>query len=148
MIGKWHLKREPDGFDYWEGLPGEGVYDNPTFRRPADTTQYTGYVSEIITDRAIRWVAEGRTGDDQIGRLLDELDRMDLADETIGVYASDQGFFLGEKGWFDKRWMYAERRVRSSRLYGKVARLKRKLRALKTDYEVPDAETQAGPSSP
>lgn len=64
MIGKWHLKREPDGFDYWEVLPGQGVYYNPTFRRPADTTQYTGYVSEIITDRAIRWLAEGRTGDD------------------------------------------------------------------------------------
>jgi arylsulfatase A-like enzyme len=46
--------------------------------------------------------------DDQIGRLLDELDRQGLSDNTIVVYASDQGFFLGEKGWFDKRWMYEE----------------------------------------
>lgn len=249
MIGKWHLKREPEGFDYWEVLPGQGVYYNPTFRMPNDTTEYLGYVSNIITDRAIRWLREERSEDspfllmyhhkaphrnwqpgpdhlttyddieipapptlfydysglstpavmqemeiendlswgwdlklrvhptrpsdstfwqqrlqnrftpkqraawneayrpknedfleaynsgelqgrdltrwkyqrymkdylrsirsmdEQIGRLLNELDRLEVADETIVVYASDQGFFLGEKGWFDKRWMYEE----------------------------------------
>ncbi|TWT88735.1 Arylsulfatase [Pseudobythopirellula maris] len=46
--------------------------------------------------------------DDQVGRLLDYLDEAGLADNTIVVYASDQGFYLGEHGWFDKRWMYEE----------------------------------------
>ena len=46
--------------------------------------------------------------DDNTGRLLDELDALGAADNTIVVYTSDQGFFLGEHGWFDKRFMYEE----------------------------------------
>jgi arylsulfatase A-like enzyme len=46
--------------------------------------------------------------DRSVGRLLDYLDDSGLADNTIVVYSSDQGFFLGEHGWFDKRWMYEE----------------------------------------
>ena len=46
--------------------------------------------------------------DDNIGRLLDYLDAEGLADDTIVVYTSDQGFFLGDHGWFDKRFMYEE----------------------------------------
>jgi arylsulfatase A-like enzyme len=46
--------------------------------------------------------------DDNVGRLLDELDRSGLAQNTIVVYTSDQGFFLGDHDWFDKRFMYEE----------------------------------------
>ena len=46
--------------------------------------------------------------DDNIGRLMAHLDASGLADNTIVVYASDQGWYLGEHGWFDKRWMYEE----------------------------------------
>jgi arylsulfatase A-like enzyme len=46
--------------------------------------------------------------DDNVGRLLDWLDAAKLADDTVVVYTSDQGFFLGEHGWFDKRFMYEE----------------------------------------
>ena len=46
--------------------------------------------------------------DDNVGRLLDWLDETDLAENTIVVYTSDQGFFLGDHGWFDKRLMYEE----------------------------------------
>ncbi len=46
--------------------------------------------------------------DDQIGRVLDYLDKEGLADNTIVVYTSDQGFYMGEHGWFDKRFMYEE----------------------------------------
>ena len=46
--------------------------------------------------------------DDNIGRLLDYLDEHGLTDNTIVVYTSDQGFFLGDHGWFDKRLMYEE----------------------------------------
>ena len=46
--------------------------------------------------------------DAQVGRMLNELDKAGLSKNTIVVYASDQGFFLGDHGWFDKRWMYEE----------------------------------------
>jgi arylsulfatase A-like enzyme len=44
--------------------------------------------------------------DRQVGRLLDTLDRLGLADDTVVLFAGDQGFFLGEHGWWDKRFMY------------------------------------------
>jgi arylsulfatase A-like enzyme len=46
--------------------------------------------------------------DENVGRLLDHLEAEGLADDTVVVYTSDQGFFLGEHGWFDKRLMYEE----------------------------------------
>ena len=46
--------------------------------------------------------------DDNVGRLLDRLDDEGIADDTVVVYTSDQGFFLGDHGWFDKRMMYEE----------------------------------------
>jgi arylsulfatase A-like enzyme len=46
--------------------------------------------------------------DDNLGRVLEYLDRSGLADDTVIIYTSDQGFYLGEHGWFDKRWMYQE----------------------------------------
>lgn len=46
--------------------------------------------------------------DEGVGRVLDYLDEAGLADNTIVVYTSDQGFYLGEHGWFDKRFMYEE----------------------------------------
>ena len=46
--------------------------------------------------------------DENVGRLLDYLDTEGLSDNTIVVYTSDQGFYLGEHGWFDKRFIYNE----------------------------------------
>ncbi len=46
--------------------------------------------------------------DENVGRVLDYLDESGLAENTIVVYSSDQGFYLGEHGWFDKRWVYEE----------------------------------------
>lgn len=46
--------------------------------------------------------------DESVGRLLDFLDAEGLAENTIVVYAADQGFYLGEHGWFDKRWIFEE----------------------------------------
>ena len=46
--------------------------------------------------------------DDQLGRVLSYLDESGLSENTVIVYSSDQGFFLGDHGWFDKRWMYEE----------------------------------------
>jgi len=46
--------------------------------------------------------------DDNVGRVLDYLDREGLTENTIVIYTSDQGFFLGDHGWYDKRFMYEE----------------------------------------
>ena len=46
--------------------------------------------------------------DENVGRLLDYLDKEGLSENTLVVYTSDQGFYLGEHGWFDKRFMYEE----------------------------------------
>jgi arylsulfatase A-like enzyme len=46
--------------------------------------------------------------DDNVGRVLDYLEKNQLSDNTIVVYTSDQGFYLGEHGWFDKRFIYDE----------------------------------------
>ena len=46
--------------------------------------------------------------DDNVGRVLDFLDDSGLAENTVVIYSSDQGFYLGDHGWFDKRFMYEE----------------------------------------
>lgn len=243
IVGKWHLKSEPTGFDFWEVLPGQGHYYNPDFRTAQGTVRREGYVSDVITDRAIDWLENGRDPskpfilmyqhkaphrnwmpaprhltlfdgitmpeplnlfddysgragvareqemeidrhmnfgadlkiepapgspedraykgnigrlnaqqravwdaiyepknaefkaadlqgrelvrwkyqryikdylrviagvDENVGRMLRWLDANGLAENTVVIYSSDQGFYLGEHGWFDKRWMYEE----------------------------------------
>lgn len=49
-----------------------------------------------------------RSMDEGIGKILDHLDKTGLAKNTIVIYSSDQGFYLGEHGWYDKRWMFEE----------------------------------------
>lgn len=249
MIGKWHLGTEPQGFDYYEVLYGQGPYYNPTMRTTHGDVERHGHTSEVITDSALKWLKVNRdrnepfmmiynhkaphrnwlpgpnhlddyrdrdlpepstlfydysglttaaheqdmeigttmrwgadlkvplnpeTGepnddwqrvivennrlsdeqlerieqayaeeneylyqnyesmsaedrlrwryqryvkdylrvirgvDDGVGRVMAYLERENLLDNTIVIYAGDQGFFLGEKGWFDKRWIYEE----------------------------------------
>jgi len=204
LIGKWHLATDPTGFDYWNILPGQGVYHNPTFINRGERKQYTGYCTDLIGDFTLDFLKqrdpkrpffamchhkaphrpwqpaakyqdlfagqtipepanlydhyEGRATsvsaiqmrvgesmirtdvkqdipsdlkgdalrkwayqlyikdylrciqsvDDNVGRVLDYLDASNLASNTIVIYTSDQGFFLGDHGWFDKRVMYEE----------------------------------------
>ena len=61
---------------------------------------YQRYIKEYL--RVVQSV------DDNVGRLLDYLDREGLAENTLIIYTSDQGFFLGDHGWYDKRFMYEE----------------------------------------
>lgn len=70
--------------------------------------------ADLSPEDEVRWkyqryiktyTASVRSMDREIGRLLDFLDSSGLADNTMVIYTSDQGFFLGENGWFDKRWM-------------------------------------------
>lgn len=253
IVGKWHLKTNPTGFDNWQILIDQGEYYNPVFIENGVEKQYTGYTTDIITDKAIdilkqrdqnkpvcllvhhkaphrNWMPnikhlevyndtdlplpetfyddysnrlaaaeadmrindiflsfdlklkkgfykkETGTGgnaefagnaekawqltferlnedqrkawdvhydlvsenfqkanlsgkelliwkyqryikdylrcilsiDENVGRLLDYLDEIGLSENTIVIYTSDQGFYLGEHGWYDKRFMYEE----------------------------------------
>ena len=54
------------------------------------------------------YLATVKSVDESVGALLDHLEKTGKLDNTIIVYTSDQGFFLGEHGWFDKRFMYEE----------------------------------------
>lgn len=54
------------------------------------------------------YLATVKAVDEGVGRLLKYLDENGLAENTLVIYSSDQGFFLGEHGWYDKRWMFEE----------------------------------------
>jgi len=69
---------------------------NPDVLRPA----YENFIRD--------YVATVQSIDDNVGRVLNFLDQEGLAKNTIVIYTSDQGFFLGDHGLFDKRWMYEE----------------------------------------
>lgn len=62
--------------------------------------KYQRYVKDYL--KSIASVDEG------VGRVLKFLDDSGLAENTIVIYSSDQGFYLGEHGWYDKRWMFEE----------------------------------------
>lgn len=61
-IGKWHLVSQPQGFDYWNILIGQGEYYNPNLICMGDTTRHQGYATNIITDLALDWL-DGRDKD-------------------------------------------------------------------------------------
>ncbi len=252
VIGKWHLKTNPVGFDHWEIFPGQGNYYNPVFiQMDGKGKRFEGYATDLTTDKAVAWLdarnkskpfflmcqhkaphrtfapalrhlgalddveipepanlfddyanrsgtlaknemeidrhfdwaydakvrkdergdvilpkpdrygtpeynrmtdtqkkawnahfgprnqqflADFKSGklshqdlvrwkyrrymrnylstvkavDESVGRMLKYLDDNGLAENTIVIYSSDQGFFLGEHGWYDKRWMFEE----------------------------------------
>ena len=231
MYGKWHLGSNPTGFDRWMVLPGQGAYFDPGFITPTGHQVIRGYVTDVITDLAIQFLAERpkdrpfflmyhhkaphrpwepdarhrdafakrvipepatlhddyatrtdairecaqkvatdltrrdlklvppadlpaaaraqwlntkpteveieedghkrtltgpalaawkyqrylqdylacvQSVDDNVGRVLDWLDAHGLRENTIVIYTSDQGFFLGDHGLYDKRFMYEE----------------------------------------
>jgi N-acetylglucosamine-6-sulfatase len=73
-----------------------GKLDDPALTR----WKYQRYVKNYL--RCVRAV------DESVGRVLDYLDESGLAKNTMVIYSSDQGFYLGEHGWYDKRWMFEE----------------------------------------
>jgi len=81
------------------------------------TTTVEGKTVTLTGEALVRWkyqrymrdyLATVQSVDDSVGRLLDSIDRQGLAKNTIVIYTSDQGFFLGDHGLFDKRFMYEE----------------------------------------
>jgi arylsulfatase A-like enzyme len=62
MIGKWHLQSNPQGFDHWEVLPGQGDYYNPDFLTPKGRKRVKGYCTDIVTDMALEWLKTNGNG--------------------------------------------------------------------------------------
>ncbi|MBT3294704.1 MAG: sulfatase [Verrucomicrobia bacterium] len=100
----WNVTRmTPTQLDAWEAAYGP---KNQMFRE-----------SELSGDALLQWKYQRyikdylrciKSLDDNVGRVLAYLEREGLAENTLVIYSSDQGFYLGEHGWFDKRWMYEE----------------------------------------
>ncbi len=65
IVGKWHLGEgghsSPTGFDYWNVLPGQGLYDDPLMLEMGQEVQYKGHVTDIITDLSLKWLEERDT---------------------------------------------------------------------------------------
>src|SRR5690606_12700889 len=91
----WDAAYEPENQEFIR-LMQAGVLND----RQVVEWKYQRYIKDYL--RCIQAV------DDSVGQLLAYLDEADLAENTIVIYASDQGFYLGEHGWYDKRWMFEE----------------------------------------
>ena len=87
----------------WLAYGDKGQYWSPSDTLTGDALKYWKFQTYIKD--YLRTVA----GIDRaVGSVLDYLEENGLSENTIVVYTSDQGFYLGEHGWFDKRWMYEE----------------------------------------
>ena len=61
MVGKWHLKSDPTGFDFWQVLQGQGPYYNPPMNTPDGVKKITGYTTDVITDVSLDWLKNKRS---------------------------------------------------------------------------------------
>jgi len=111
----------PEPETFWDDLEGRAEVIKAVKMHMMDLdpiTDLKALVPEGLTrDEEIEWRYQRyikdylrvvASMDEGIGRLLDKLEADGLSDNTIVVYTSDQGFFLGDHGWFDKRLMYEE----------------------------------------
>ena len=99
------------------GLAGAALTAWLTTKPDSVTTTENGKTVTLTGEALVRWkyqrymqdyLATVQSVDDSVGRVLEFLDRNALAKNTIVIYTSDQGFFLGDHGLFDKRFMYEE----------------------------------------
>ena len=60
MFGKWHLKSQPQGFDKWMVLPGQGLYYNPDLLTPEGKVMIEGHCTDVVTDLAVDWLKKER----------------------------------------------------------------------------------------
>ena len=113
-------------------LPAPDRYGTPEYRRmtsqqreqwdayfgPHNKAFLADFASGKLSERdVVRWkyrrymrnyLSTVKAVDESVGRMLKYLDEKGLAESTVVIYSSDQGFFLGEHGWYDKRWMFEE----------------------------------------
>ena len=135
MMYRYDTKVAPEAIDAMKAQPMPAVPDLASpfavYRERATKAQqalYDPIIDHITEDFTSRWPSMNTQEktiwkyqrymqdylaciadvDEEVGRVLDYLDTEGLSDNTIVVYTSDQGFYLGEHGWFDKRFMYNE----------------------------------------
>lgn len=89
----WKQAYDPINESFKEAYPGMNDSTLTVWKYQRFMQDYLGTIASV---------------DENVGRLLDYLDTNNLSENTIVVYTSDQGFYLGEHGWFDKRFMYDE----------------------------------------
>jgi len=103
LMLKYSSKHTPEQFAIFDGYfrpRNEAFLKAGLTGKDKTRWHYQRYIKNYL--RCVRAV------DENVGRLLQWLDDNDLADNTVVIYSSDQGFYLGEHGWFDKRWIYEE----------------------------------------
>ncbi len=93
QIAKYNLTLDKINNDFKENWPKMNDKEKMQWKFQRYMQDYLATISSI---------------DDNVGRVLDYLEENDLADNTLVVYTSDQGFYLGEHGWYDKRFIYDE----------------------------------------
>jgi arylsulfatase A-like enzyme len=105
------LSPRPEGvknakMNIYKHMPKAVIKEKTGAYKP-DLPQYEGqkWGYQLFIKDYLRCVA---SIDENTGRILDYLEEHGLAEDTLVVYTSDQGFFLGEHSWFDKRYMYDE----------------------------------------
>ena len=95
QLKAWDAAYEPDNQKFIADMKAGKLSEKEITR-----WKYQRYMKDYLL--SIRSMDEG------IGNILDYLDKTGLAKNTIVIYSSDQGFYLGEHGWYDKRWMFEE----------------------------------------
>ena len=91
----WDAAYEPENQAFIADMRAGKLSDKDVIR-----WKYQRYIKDYL--RCVQAV------DDGVGEILNYLDESGLAENTIVIYSSDQGFYLGEHGWYDKRWMFEE----------------------------------------
>jgi N-acetylglucosamine-6-sulfatase len=91
----WDAQYEPENQEFIRRMQAGELSDEDVL-----LWKYQRYIKDYL--RCIAAV------DESVGRLLDYLDAKGLTENTIVIYGSDQGFYLGEHGWYDKRWMFEQ----------------------------------------
>jgi len=103
LMLKYSSKHTPEQFKVFDGFfrpKNESFLAANLEGKDRTRWHYQRYIKNYL--RCVKAV------DENAGRLLEYLDEKGLAENTVVIYSSDQGFYLGEHGWFDKRWMYEE----------------------------------------
>lgn len=101
QLAQWNAAYGPKNQKFIDAYRKKGERPfNKVSEREIAVWKYNRYIKDYL--RTIQSV------DDGLGEVLNYLDKHGLAENTIVVYTSDQGFYLGEHGWFDKRFMYEE----------------------------------------
>lgn len=123
MIGKWHLHTEPSGFDYYNVLPGQGLYHDPLLKEKSKPWEYhnkggevyPGYVTDVITDQALKWL-DSRDQDQPFFMMLHH-----KAPHGLWEYASRHENLFGDADLPEPENLFEDKSHRSpaSRHYGR-----------------------------